>query len=413
MNLQETTDTHVSVRTKLPKPAKMLLSVNGLNGLGMNLSSLFINVYWYKLTQDMSVTLLFTLVSYVAWLPAFALAGWFSKRFSRKSAIVIGTITQLAFYGVILFYGEQSAYWIPQLGVLYGVGAGFYWLGINVLTVKLTSPSIRDWFNGANGMIGSITGMLGPLLAGWTVSATPDRIGYPLVFGAAFLCFLLSMLASFQLPDETSREPFQVRSMLGILRQAKWRRLTFAFVALAFREGVLSAAIGLWVFVSTQNEGTTGQFAFLTTLLSVVSFYVVGRFAQEHHHRGLLAAGTVLFSLSMVGISIHMNQSTLLLYWIMDSISRPIFDTPFNTLTYNYVSRFDLGGKISTELVVWREIALSVGRISSVGMLVMLYKWTDPALTLGLFLGLIFLVGLLPLLLVWKVAAASNSAASN
>lgn len=408
MNLQEITDTRVSIRTKLSKPAKTLLSVNGLNGLGMNLSSLFINVFWYKLTQDMSITLLFTLVSYVAWLPAFALAGWFSKRFSRKSAIVIGTITQLAFYGVVLFYGEQSAQWIPELGVLYGVGAGFYWLGINVLTVKLTSPSNRDWFNGANGMIGSITGMLGPLLAGWTVSAAPDRIGYPLVFGAAFLCFLLSMLASFQLPDETSRKPFQVRSMLGILRQAEWRRLTFAFAALAFREGVLAAAIGLWVFISTQSEGTTGQFAFLTTMLSVVSFYVVGRFAREHHYRGLLALGTTLFSLSMVGISIHMNKSTLLLYGVMDAISRPIFDTPFNTLAYNYVSRFDLGGKISTELVVWREFALSVGRISSVGILVMLYKWTDPDLTLDLFLGVIFLVGLLPLILVWKAATARN-----
>ncbi|GGH10153.1 MFS transporter [Paenibacillus segetis] len=408
MNLHEITDTSVSARTQLTKPAKTLLSVNGLNGLGLNLSSLFINVYWYKLTQDMSITLLFTLVSYVAWLPAFALAGWFSKRFSRKSAIVIGTITQLAFYGVVLLYGEQSAHWIPELGLLYGVGAGFYWLGINVLTVKLTSPSNRDWFNGANGMIGSITGMLGPLLAGWTVSTTPDRIGYPLVFGAAFLCFLLSMLASFQLPDETSRKPFQVRSMLGILRHAEWRRLTFSFVALAFREGVLSAAIGLWVFVSTQSEGTTGQFAFLTTMLSVVSFYVVGRFAQKYHYRGLLAVGTTLFSLSMVGISIHMNQSTLLLYGIMDAISRPIFDTPFNTLAYNYVNQFDLGGKISTELVVWREFALSVGRISSVGMLVMLYKWTDPELTLVLFLGMIFLVGLLPLLLVWKVASAKS-----
>ncbi|AIQ27086.1 MULTISPECIES: hypothetical protein [unclassified Paenibacillus] len=104
-----------------------------------------------------------------------------------------------------------------------------------------------------------------------------------------------------------------------------------------------------------------------------------------------MAAGTALFNLSIVGITIQMNPSTLLLFGIMDAVSRPVFDTPFNTLTYNYVSQFNQGGRISTELVVWRECALSVGRISSVGILVMLYKWTDPASTLGWFMLGIFL----------------------
>ncbi|MEK3695878.1 hypothetical protein NYE33_02480 [Paenibacillus sp. FSL R10-2199] len=90
-----------------------------------------------------------------------------------------------------------------------------------------------------------------------------------------------------------------------------------------------------------------------------------------------MAAGTALFNLSIVGITIQMNPSTLLLFGIMDAVSRPVFDTPF--------------GRISTELVVWRECALSVGRISSVGILVMLYKWTDPASTLGWFMLGIFL----------------------
>lgn len=408
MSVPRTADTHADIRMKLPGPAKTLLSVNGLNGLGLNLSSLFLNVYWYKLTHDVSIPLLFTLVSYAAWMPSFGLAGWFSKRVSRKSAIGIGTFLQLVFYGVVLCFGEKSAGWIPQLGMLYGVGAGFYWLAVNVLSVELTSPSNRNWFNGANGMIGSITGMLGPLIAGWTVSAAPEGIGYPLVFGTAFLCFLSSLLASFRLPDIPAREPFQIRAMLAVLQHPEWRRLSLAFIALAFREGVLSAAIGLWVFVATQSEGTTGKFAFLTTLLSVVSFYAIGRFSQGHHHRRLLVAGTALFGLSMVGIAIQMDHRTLLLFGIIDAVSRPIFDTPFYTLTFNYVSRFNQNGRISTELMVWRECALSIGRISSVGILVMLYKWTDAASTLGLFLVVIFVVGWLPILLIWKAIALKN-----
>ncbi|AJY73487.1 MFS transporter [Paenibacillus beijingensis] len=395
MNLH--TETAAINRPMLPKAAKVLLWIIGFNSLGNSLSNIFINVYWLKITQDVSETLMFNWISYLAWLPAFAAAGWLSKKAARSKALWIGSLLQVLFYVAVLGLGERSANWLEALGVLYGVGSGFYWLAANVLTVDVTRPANRDWFNGLNGIFGSLSGMFGPLLAGWVVAVMPGFAGYTTIFVAAFLCFLLSLLASFLLPADSVPGAFEWRRMLGVWKkQREWRQISWAFVFISFREGVLSIVIWLWIYMATGSENTTGNYAFVTTFLSVVVFYLIGRYGQERHRWLFLTWGTTLLSLSLIGITVHLNPWTLMLFAVLDAVSKPMFNAPFFTISYNAVSRHDLKGQIRVELMVWRELALSVGRIASVGLLVWLYKATDPANTLSWFLLAVIAAGVLP-----------------
>lgn len=384
----------------LPRPARLLLSINALNALGTALSSIFISVYWYKLTQDMSQTLLFNLVTYLVWLPGFAAAGWLSKRASRTRALWIGSALQVLFYVLVLVLGTNSSEWLILLGIINGLGQGFYWLSINVLSVDVTRPENRDWFNGVNGIMGSAAGMLGPLAAGTLVEAMPQLAGYTTVFLISFMCFLLSLVSALLLPQDNLPDRFDWRGMLAALKLPDWRMLSYAFVGTAFRDGALSVAVWLWVFIATGSAGSTGRFAFFTTLLSVAGYFVVGRLGQDRHRRVFMMAGTVLISCSMFGIT-YLTAVSLVLYGFVSAASRPFFDAPFSTLTYNTIGRLDQSGRLRIELVVWREAALSLGRISSVAFLYGIYRWGGPKLDMRLnfFLLLLALMGLLPLLL--------------
>ncbi|MCK8485615.1 MFS transporter [Paenibacillus sp. MBLB2552] len=394
----------VSAGPALARPAKVLLLVNSLNALGNTLSNIFINVYWYKLTNDMSQTLLFNLASYMVWLPSFILAGWLSKRVDRTKPLWIGSVVQMLFYVAVLLLGSESPQFLLPLGLMYGIGQGFYWMSMNVLSIDVTEAGNRNWFNGINGAAGALTGMAGPLIAGALVESLPALAGYATVFLASLLCFALSLGAALLLPKQAAAGVFEWRSLLGVLRHREWRYLSCAFVGVAFRDGVLAIAIWLWVFLATGSENATGRFAFATTLLSVASFYLIGRFGRDRYRWRYLVLGALLMGVSLLGITLHLAAWTLVLYGVISSVARPFFDTPFNTLTFNAVNRWDQGGRLRIELMVWREAALSVGRITGVALLYGIYRWGADGLeaSLSLFLVAVIAIGLLPLLFIQR-----------
>lgn len=400
----------VASRQALARPAKALLSVNGLNALGNSLSNIFINVYWYKLTNDMSQTLLFNLASYLVWLPAFVLAGYLSKRTNRTIPLWIGSGVQMLFYVSVLLLGSDSPQYLLILGLVYGIGQGFYWLAINVLSVDVTEAGNRNWFNGINGALGALTGMVGPLIAGMLVESLPALAGYAMVFLASLLCFALSLSSALLLPRQKMQSPFEWSDMFGVLRHREWRSLSYAFVGIAFRDGVLTIAIWLWIFIATGSENATGQFAFATTLLSIASFYCIGRYGREHSRWSYLVVGSLFMGISVLSITFHLSTWTLAIYGVLSAAARPLFDTPFNTLTFNAVGRYDDGGRIRIELVVWREMILSLGRISSVGALYWIYRMGSEGLEIKLtwFLIIVIIVGLLPLHFIRKTIAAEK-----
>lgn len=395
----------------LDRPAKTLLLVNALNALGNALSNIFINVYWYKLTNEMSQTLLFNLASYLVWLPAFMLAGWMSKRVNRTKPLWIGSMVQMLFYVAVLLLGSKSPQYLLPLGLMYGIGQGFYWTSMNVLSVDVTEAGNRNWFNGINGAAGALTGMAGPLIAGALVESLPAMAGYAAVFLASLLCFALSLGAALLLPKQSAAASvFEWRSLLGVLHHREWRYLSCAFAGVAFRDGVLAIAIWLWVFLATGSENATGRFAFATTLLSVASFYLIGRFGRERYRWRYLVLGAMLMGVSLLGITVHLAAWTLALYGVISAVARPFFDTPFNTLTFNAVSRWDQGGRLRIELMVWREMALSVGRITGIALLYKIYRRGAEGLeaSLSWFLVAVIAVGLLPLIFIRRATEAQE-----
>jgi MFS transporter, YQGE family, putative transporter len=367
-----------------------------LNTLANSLSNIFVNVYLFKLTQNPYEVALFNFISYLVWLPSFFIAGWLGKKIGRKSGIVIGGFFQLLFYLLILWLSDASTEWIWLLGAAFGIGSGFYWLSINVLSVDMTNDSNRDWFNGVSGVFGSVSQMIGPLCSGWLVSLMPNFTGYSMIFATSLVIFLCSMLLSLLLPREEGNHPFGWKKIWKIHRVKEWRQLSFAFIALSFRDGVLSFVIWIWVYMVTKSEVILGNFAFLATLLSIISFYLIGRYGKREHRMGYFMWGSVALSLSLFGLAFEVSWFTLILFGVLAGICRPLFEVPFHTIALNSIEKFDERNKYRVELVIAREAALSIGRIISVGLLVYLYKQAEPENFLPWFIVLLIIAGMVP-----------------
>ncbi|WP_100401352.1 MFS transporter [Bacillus sp. FJAT-42315] len=380
--------------TYLPKSTKVFLLILCLSGIATSLSTIFINVFLYKVSLDIYNVALFNFLTYLVWAPAFLLAGVLSKKIERKFSIIIGSVFKLLFYLWIVTLGEDAANHVAGLAILFGIGSGFYWLSVNTLTVDYTNDRNRDWFNSINGIFASVSQMVGPFIAGWIIELLPGFIGYKMIFGVSVFFFSIAMLFTFFLPNIGKQNTFQWKSIKKIHKDKEWRYLAYIFMCLAFRDGVISFVISLWVYVVTTSEGLLGNFALMTTTLSIITYYLIGRYSKKEQKWKLILWGNALLSLSILVLVIEVNFVTLLIYGIASGICIPMFTVPFNTLSLNSISKFDQKGNLRIEMVVSREMALSVGRITSVGCLALIYATSqNPDEIIPWFLTFLTIVG--------------------
>lgn len=383
--------------------ARLLLAIMTLNGSANSLSNIFINVYLYKVSNEVYLVLLFHLISFLCWLPAFAAAGWLGKRSDRRIGIMIGNIFLIAFFGLLLVFGERITDMLPLAGLLYGTGLGFYWMSVNVLMIDVTDKHNRSWFNGLNGTLGSVSQMIIPLVGGFFISSLPGMVGYGLVFAFAVLLFSLSVILASRLRTTARKEIFHWRKMIDIHRIPQWRTLSYCFTALHFRDDVLASFLWIWMYMVTQNEGVMGGYSFLLTGLSSLAFFFIGRFGNQKHHLRYALMGAIGFSLSLLSLLVDLNEWTLLIYAVLAGMCNPLFQVPFNTLLLNSIAQYDGNGRFRVELIIAREVAISIGRITSTaGLAAILYVLPESTLAMNMYLFLLIVVGFVPVLLLRK-----------
>ncbi len=168
--------------------------------MATSLSSTFVNVYLFKMEEDWVFISMFNLIQYLTTAVTFALGGWLIKKRDRVMAIRLGVAVLSFFYLSVWWLGARSVDWFAALGVILGMGSGFYWLAFHVMYFEITEKENRDIFNGLHGFCTSVGGIVAPFVSGFLISQMGELKGYRLIFGISLIIFLCAVLASFLFP---------------------------------------------------------------------------------------------------------------------------------------------------------------------------------------------------------------------
>jgi YQGE family putative transporter len=168
------------------KDLYLLLIIGWLYSIGLFLSNTFVNIYLWRQTEDYFTIAFYHLSIYIAKSITFIIAGKIVKKIDRVIVLRLGVTFLSLFFLTVLYLQENAAKFNVLLGVLIGIGYGFYWLSFNVLTFEITEPFNRVFFNGLLGGLQSISGMIGPLLAGTIILRMDTSIGYMTIFTISF-----------------------------------------------------------------------------------------------------------------------------------------------------------------------------------------------------------------------------------
>ncbi|HWJ80288.1 MAG TPA: MFS transporter [Niallia sp.] len=352
---------------ELTKDLSILLIMGGLYGLSVALSNTFVNVFLWKQSGDFRDLGLYNLAIIVFQLITFTLAGRWAKKIDRVIVLRIGVAFLTLFYLTVLLIGNNASTFLLLLGAVHGIGNGFYWLGFNVLTFEVTEPETRDFFNGVSGLLGSVSGMVGPMIAGYIISHLTKTTGYMIVFGISLAMFFIAVILSFLLKRRKAEGKYYFKRIIEERKHnPNWKLITNAHFFQGLREGVFAFIITVFVYIATGSELALGKFGLINSGISLVAFFIVSRVIKSKNRNKSILIGAIMLFLSIFLIVFDFSYIRLLMYAGIIAIAYPLIMVPYASLTFDVIGKGWKAREMRIEYIAVRELFLNLGRIISV-----------------------------------------------
>jgi MFS transporter, YQGE family, putative transporter len=352
---------------KLNREAWVLQGVSGLHAFSFALSNAFVNVFLWKINHNLFKIAWYNLSNYVAIAITFILAGLITKRVDRVISIRIGVALQALFYLTVLLLDTKAINYVVPLGFFLGLGNGFFWMSFNVLYFEISERDNRDVMNGINGFITSLSGMIAPLISGFIITRVDHFLGYRIIFGISLGIFVLSVVVSFWLKLRKAEGKFRLGEVIAVSFQPKtnwfWVQLSSLFQGL--REGVFLFFTGLLVYFITKNELTLGTYFTSASVVSLISYLLLGKFLRPAWRVNAVLVATVMMGLLIIPFLLYWNTWTVMLYGIGLYLFYPFYYAPTISIAYDVIGEHKEAVELRVEYVVAREIMMNIGRLIS------------------------------------------------
>lgn len=383
----------------LDRAAWVLLAESGLFATATALSSMFVNIFLWKIQNDWILIAWFNIAHYLIGGFTFVVAGWLSKRITRVMIIRFGVLILALFYLTVWLLGTNAIHHVYELGALLGLGSGLFWLSFNVLYFEITERENRDIFNSINGSITSFAGITAPFISGWIISEVGSLAGYRWVFGLSLIIFGLAVMVSFFFKDkETTGDYHLMRVLAGSRKKSNhWYWVNMAMMAQGLREGVFSFLISLLFYVITKSELALGTYSMITSLVTLLSFFWVSHQIKPSTRNGYMFLGTLVMGLSIIPFVFSTSLWSMWLLGIGTALFYPFYITPLTSKVFDVIGEDHQNAQLRVEFVVVREIGLNIGRIT--GILLFIW-WVSQSAFLEHIRWFLLMIGFAPLL-VW------------
>jgi len=317
---------------KLSKNAVVALVIHCFFQIGASMSGLFLNLYLWRLTEDLAVNAVYNIVLYGITPIAFALGGWISKHKDRMFTYRLGIFMIATFYLMVVIAQEQVVTYYLLFAVFNSFAAGFYWTGYLVIQYDVSTNANRVRFLAINMVTFNAAGIVGPALAGSIITNNEGLQGYIYIFMIAFVMFLIAAFISFRIPVEKSHHKAYYLKYMGIVmrRNKVWTKGLYGFLVLGLFQGIMLFLPNILLFRTVGREDWVGYLGVFFSMLIVATGYIISRKAQKEHVRAYLIYSVTGIVIGSALLLIEVKFWSVLLFMILHSVSNPL---TVNTLT--------------------------------------------------------------------------------
>lgn len=361
---------------RLGKDAVTALIIHCCFQFGASMSGLFLNLYLWRLTQDLAVNGVYNIIVFLLTPPAFALGGWIAKRRDRMVTYRLGIFMIAIFYFMVVIAQEQVAQYYIWFAIFNGFAAGLYWTGYLVIQYDVSTEANRIRFLAINMVVFNSAGLAGPALAGYIIQRSEGLKGYIFIFMLAFIMFLIAALISFRIPKVESHHKAYYLRFMGLVmhKNRRWLKALYSFFVLGLFQGIMLFLPNIMLFQTVGREDWVGYLGVFFSSLTVATGYVISRKAQKENVRKYVFMSTTGVAIGSALLLIQVEFWSVALFMILFSICNPLAVNTLTSYYYRLIGTLPLKGQLRVESVVMRELFLNAGRVLSITLLILLAR---------------------------------------
>lgn len=392
---------------RLSPEAVTALYIHFFFQFGASMSGVFLTLYLWRLTESLWINGMYNAINFAIAPLAFALGGLIIKRKDRMVTYRIGIALTALFYLAVVIAQERVVDYYVLFALFAGAAGAFYWAGYLTLMYDVSTEQNRIRFLAINTIVFTLGGLIGPALAGAIIARNDGLQGYTIVFGIAFVMFLLATLGSLRIRSQESHHKAYYLRLVGLLmkRSPDWGRSLFAFTAMGLFQGIMLFLPNILLFQIVGREDLVGYLGVVYASLSIATGMFISRYGSEAKERRFVLVAAAGFVAGTLFIMWKMSLATVVAFMVLYSICAPLQGNTLTSYYYRMIGTLPLKGQLRVESVIMRETFLNAGRVISIIALIVLVRYGGS----GLLPWVLAVASVLQLSLVWLLSRGETS----
>lgn len=352
---------------KLKKQTLALIICEMIMSISKMFLDTFLVAYFFQLTnQNITVISIYYIVSYFITGIIFWLAGDIIKNKNRIRVFQYGMILNCIYILVIGLLGERCKDFYIVLGILYGLSQGVYWIAAHALrSVMIPFEDTKSYIS-IQGVISQIVKIAFPIIIGTSIQLTSFK-------EVAIMIFLLTIVQIFACTKLTQEKVEQKEfnllhyikklNKLGEKSQGVKRMYKIAFYE-GINSSLLSTLITVIIMMAFHTSFNLGALTTVFSLFAIVANMVYQKYYKAKYAKKYILLCTIIPILSVIGFLVGINQTTVIIYNLVNAIFVTILTNIKTTQRYNCLDIDELKeDKIEHQSMY--EIFLAMGRVSA------------------------------------------------
>lgn len=152
--------------------------------------------------------------------------------------------------------------------------------------------------------------------------------------------------------------------------------------------------VGLTVYVATQNESKLGTYSLITSLVALISFWIVGKKLKKNNRKWAMLIGVIMIGIVILPLFWKVSYATLLMFGIGTSLFMPLYIIPMTSRVFDLIGQSEESAREREEFIVLREAGLVFGRIIGLSSYLIVLPLNHSAVAIT---WLLFAVGIVPI----------------
>ncbi len=360
---------------EITKESKLLAINHAIYSAGAALGAIFINLFIWNESHNFKILIHYHIIQYLIIFAIFLISGLFLSKINAKTLSQIGLISLIAKSLLFVILKENSIDYIWLLGILSGIGRGFYWSGTHVLEYTFTKKTNRDAFFGFKTSLIYLASILAPGLGALAVTFG----NYYLLFGIMATLFLISAVLLFNF--RTLYLPkMKLESLWKPFKSFTWRMVSIRESLGGIESGSTEIITATLVFVVLGNELDLGILNSVFTLIGALVSIIVGGTLLNKIKKELTFGkiGALMISLSGILFIAFFNIPALIISSLISVFARPFFSVGLASSLYKALDKNSSSKEDYYEYItIAQELPLALGRTLAAGLLLIILSSAD------------------------------------